>query len=104
MNLGHEICASIPYFMANSNSEFVFSQNTSAQTQYQLRNTAHARLVIWPLFVLGKSPFVSDGMRLYAAEQLESIGSGMGIRYVYLLPLCILCVPRKVGLGEMYAE
>jgi hypothetical protein len=43
-------------------------------------------------------------MRLYAAEQLESIGSGMGIRYVYLLPLCILCVPRKVGLGEMYAE
>jgi len=41
---------------------------------------------------VGKSPFVSDGIRLYAAEQLESIGSEMGIRYVYLLPLCLFCV------------
>ena len=51
-------------------------------SRYQPRNTSRARLIVWPLYVAGQTDFASDIMRLWAAEQLEGIADGVGIRKV----------------------
>lgn len=69
--MSHEICASIPYFL---------SQDTlSEKPPLLLKNTTHARLIIWPLFVAGWNTFASGKLRVWVAEQLEKIGNSMGI-------------------------
>jgi hypothetical protein len=76
VELSHKICASIPFFMGRGLLE---DDNDS---RYQPRNASRARLIVWPLYVAGQTDFASDIMRLWAAEQLEGIADGVGIRKV----------------------
>ena len=76
VGLSHEICASVPFFMGRSLLE------DDIDYRYQPRNASRARLIVWPLYVAGQTEFVSDIMRLYAADQLERIANGVGIRKV----------------------
>jgi hypothetical protein len=65
VELSHEICASVPFFMGRILLE------DDIDSRYQPRNASPARLIVWPLYVAGETDFVSDIMQLWVAEQLE---------------------------------
>jgi hypothetical protein len=68
-----DVCASTPYFLGHSNDSPMFNRSLGG---YHF---------LWPLFVCACMSSISDSQRLWAAEQLESIGRDMGIHLAHLL-------------------
>jgi hypothetical protein len=75
LKLSLEICATVPCYMGRS----LYHDDEECESPYNLKNAAKAKLVIWPLYVVGHSDFVSDDMRLWTADQLEKFGDTMGL-------------------------
>jgi len=103
VELSHKICATIPYYMYHN----CYTDRAGWDSAYHPKNTARTKLVVWPLYVAGQSECVSDSMRFWTADQLEKMGSSMGIRkcvaLAQLLRMKQRHVPkqwREIGLDE----
>jgi hypothetical protein len=75
IELSHEICASVPYYMGSYPGYQVESWNSS--NDYASEN-ARAKLMLWPLYVAGQAEHISDIMRAWLIEQLETLSKEMG--------------------------
>jgi hypothetical protein len=73
IELSHDICASVPYFLDQFPQNDAHSCNFDAATR-----SGRAKLVLWPLYVAGQTECVSDDMRLWIVEQLEKLGIERG--------------------------
>ena len=72
LQLCHDICASIPYFLGYSPESTSFSG--------QPPKCANGNLLLWPLYTVGESGVISDVMRSWVAGRLQWITDVMGIR------------------------
>ena len=69
--LAHEICASVPFIVGNSESSIYSLRHQSAAT---------ATGLLWPLYVAGVIDLQINGMRAWIITRLELIGLTMGIK------------------------
>lgn len=81
VELSHEICASVPFFLKYD----VHSDDTKSSSTCQPQNAARGRVLLWPLYVAGQTENLSDIMRLWAVGRLDKLAEVMAIRKAKVL-------------------
>ncbi|PVH77619.1 hypothetical protein DL98DRAFT_495253 [Cadophora sp. DSE1049] len=85
LQLCHDICASVPYFLGYSHD--------SSGLRGQPPKCVNGNLLLWPLYTVGESGVISDVMRIWVAGRLQWITDVMGIRQA--APLAHSVVKRQ---------
>lgn len=80
----NDMAASIPYHLTENVHEFLSDQDTSEEIQEPGRCLG-GLLLMHPLYVASRVPFISPEMRTYFEDCLAWIGSEMGIGQASLL-------------------
>ncbi|KAG4439020.1 hypothetical protein IFR05_005484 [Cadophora sp. M221] len=84
LQLCHDICASVPYFLG---------YNPESQGFMEAPKSVNGNLLLWPLYTAGVTGMVSDVMRCWVAGRLQWITDVMGIRQA--APLAYSMVRRQ---------
>lgn len=101
VGLSHELCASIPYFLAHyphDQSDNWYSSTTYAGPE------ARAKLVMWPLYVIAQAEAVSDTMRNWVIGQLDELSVQLGTHNMKAKALASLLRNRQQALGKAWRE
>ncbi|KAH6720846.1 hypothetical protein BKA61DRAFT_471346 [Leptodontidium sp. MPI-SDFR-AT-0119] len=85
LQLCHDICASVPYFLGCNPESNVFTD--------QAPKSVNGNLLLWPLYTAGVTGMVSDVMRCWVAGRLQWITDVLGIRQA--APLAYSIVRRQ---------
>lgn len=85
LQLCHDICASVPYFLGYNPENKGFME--------QPPKSVNGNLLLWPLYTAGVTGMVSDVMRCWVAGRLQWITDVMGIRQA--APLAYSMVRRQ---------
>lgn len=86
LQLCHDICASVPYFLGYNPDQASIYAN-------QKPRCVNGNLLLWPLYTAGVTGMVSDMMRSWVAGRLQYITDVMGIRQA--APLAYSVVRRQ---------
>lgn len=73
LQLCHDICASVPYYLG-------FDPNADIFSPRQVPKAVAGNLLLWPLYIAGCTDLVSDMMRDWAGGRLRWISDVIGIR------------------------
>lgn len=73
VQLCHDICASVPYFLG-------FDPDIPVGVARKLPPASNGNMLLWPLYSAGVTGMVSEVMRSWVAGRLKWISEGMGIR------------------------
>ncbi|KAL2061307.1 hypothetical protein VTL71DRAFT_7580 [Oculimacula yallundae] len=82
LQLCHEICASVPYFLG-------YNPGTTGLLD-QTPKSVNGNLLLWPLYTAGVTGMVSEVMRFWVAGRLQWIAHVMGIRQAGALAYSML--------------
>ena len=73
LQLSHEICASVPFFLG-------YSVKSSDRSSRPPPKAVSGNLLLWPLYIAACTGIVSNMMRVWVAGRLSMISDVMGIR------------------------
>ena len=101
IELSHQICASVPYYLDKYPGDLADSRNNSKNAASR---NARAKLVLWPLYVAGQTEFVSDIMRMWVVDQLERLAEDMGTHKLKAKGLAELLRKRQRAVGQAWRQ
>lgn len=93
LRLCHDICSSVPFFLG-------FNPKLSCSLRI-LPKAVNGNMLLWPLYAVGVTAYVSDMMRSWAARRLQWIADCMGIRQAAPLALTL---GRRMDILEWQME
>jgi hypothetical protein len=101
VQLCHKVCASVPYYLSHYPGEP--GERWNSPDDYASYN-ARAKLVLWPLYVVGQTEYVSDIMRTWVIERLEQLSREMGTHKLKAKGLATLLRNRQRALGQAWRQ
>lgn len=101
VELSHEICASVPYYLDYYPGYQVESWISSINSASK---NARAKLILWPLYVAGQTEYISEIMRTWLIEQLEVLSKEMGTHKSKAKGLAMLLRTRGRASGQAWRQ
>lgn len=101
VELSHQLCASIPYYLDYYPVEQGDNWNSSIKCAGR---NARAKLILWPLYVTGQTECISDIMRMWVIERLEELSMEIGTHKLKAKGLATLLRNRQRALGQAWRQ